>query len=108
SAQVRRNARIGLEEIEGIHVRWPVDGLHRDAFRGEPRRGRRRRQRQRRLGKVDLAEIGNAAHRVFLAPLCSPHERSEMRDQAPDFPPLSRGSSRLPTYLRSVSQNITL
>ena len=38
AAQIRRDARIGVEEVEALHVVRPVGRLHRNAFGGEPGR----------------------------------------------------------------------
>ena len=36
AAQIRRDAGIGVEEVEAVDVVGAVDRLHRDAFRREP------------------------------------------------------------------------
>src|SRR5262249_59006589 len=59
AAQIRRHAGEGIEEGQTLYVLGPVDRLHRDSFRREPRGSGRWRFRGR---EIDAREIRNAGH----------------------------------------------
>jgi hypothetical protein len=63
TAQIGRDAGIGVEKVEPGDVVRPVDRFHRDALRREPRfRGGGNRCRNRRGREFHLGEIRNSAH----------------------------------------------
>ncbi len=64
TAQIGRDAGIGVETVEPLEIAGAVAALHRNLFRREPGRGRRRAGK-RRLGKIDPREIRDTAHPVI-------------------------------------------
>ena len=62
AAQVGRQARPGVEEVEPGQIRRAVGALHRNALGRQPRLARRRDGRQGGVRERNAGEIGNAAH----------------------------------------------
>src|SRR5258705_1814896 len=62
AAQIRGDARPGLEEIDALEVGFAIAGFYRDALRREPRFRAARRFRGGGVFKSDIRKIRYAAH----------------------------------------------
>ena len=62
AAQIGRDARPGLEEVDAGEIGLAVGRLHQDAFRREPSLGPAGGSSGRHRLKGDVGEIRNAAH----------------------------------------------
>ena len=66
AAQIRRQARPGIEKIDAREIDLAIGGFHGDSLGREPQIARRDGRRGLRFLPIELGEIGQPAHRCDL------------------------------------------